>query len=413
MPGYEGNGFKCEELDPCKSNPCDLHATCRKVGANKATCDCMDGYMGNGYTCREVDPCEKDPCDPHAVCIKTGPGTHTCSCKAGFRQNPIEPAKCDEIDPCQDYPCDKHATCKKTRPGAFMCTCNAGFIQDGNKCIEVNSCAKMPFPCHANAQCLRTGPGTHVCMCAVGYDGDGVKECNMKPGWEAVLKQPPPTSAVGPDGMPVLVDSQAQKDLRAKLEEESIKAQFASRERDRTRRIQELQTRIMEYEEMRRHRNVAEDSAAVRQLERRVNQVEQTSAEIAAQKSQQLKLLQELKSFEEAQESALKDLVHEKSDLVLEKAREEARRLAALAKRRSHFPSLEPSDPVIAAAQNQNYRDSAKLPRGTPLSNRDAASRSTASRPVVAGNGDLSKGDVHHRSGAEAASAGAVIAELH
>jgi len=235
----------------------------------------------------------------------------------------------------------------------------------------------------------------------------------MKPGWEAVLKAPTPTSAVGPDGMPVLVDSQAQRDLRAKLEEESIKAQFAARERDRTRRIQELQTRIMEYEEMRRHRKVAEDNAAVRQLERRVNEVEQTSAEIASQKAQQLKLLQELKSFEEAQESALKDLVREKSDLVLEKAKEEARRLAALARRRTQFPSLEPSDPSIDAPQNQNYMDSARLPRGTPPSNRDAASRSTASVPVVAGNDDLSKGDSNHRSGAEAAAAGAVIAELN
>jgi vacuolar-type H+-ATPase subunit I/STV1 len=250
-------------------------------------------------------------------------------------------------------------------------------------------------------------------MCAVGYDGDGVKECVMKPGWEAVLKAPTPSSAVGPDGMPVLVDNQAQRDLRAKLEEESIKAQFASRERDRTRRIQELQTRIMEYEEMRRHRKVSEDSAAVRRLERRVNQVEQTSVEIASQKQQQLKLLQELKTFEESQEAALKDLVREKSDLVLEKAKEEARRLAALARRRSAFPPLEPSDPSITAAQNQNYVDPSRLPRGTPLSNRDAATRSTASAPVVAGNADLSKGDPSHRSGAEAAAAGAVTAELH
>jgi len=414
MKGYEGNGFACAEKDPCKSNPCDIHATCRKTGPNKASCDCGEGFAGNGYACKEIDPCEKDPCDPHAVCIKTSPGQHTCVCKAGYRQNPIESQKCDEIDPCQDYPCDKHATCKKTRPGAFMCTCNTGFVQDGNKCLEVNSCSKLPFPCHANAECIRTGPGAHVCMCKVGYDGDGKDQCNIKPGWEAVLKAADPSlaslaGAIGPDGLPVLKDSQQQRDLRNKLEEEKVKAQFAGRERERTRRIHELQTRIMEYEEMRRHRKVAEDNAAVHRLERRVEAVAKSAQEINSQKETQMKLLNELKSFELQQEEALKQLVQEKSDLVLEKAKEEARRLAALA-RRPQFPDLSPRDPNVRAVRGQNYADNSSVPGHLPAPAAKAASASTAVQPLVAGSSDIpSQGAGSHQSPAEAAAAGGAV----
>jgi hypothetical protein len=420
LPGYEGNGFSCSELDPCKSNPCDVHANCRKLGPNKAQCTCEDGYVGNGYSCKEFDPCEKDPCDPHAVCYKTGPGAHTCVCKPGYRQNPLETLKCDEIDPCQDYPCDPHATCKKTRPGAFVCNCNTGFVQDGNKCLEINSCSKVPAPCHVDAKCLRTGPGTHVCMCAVGYEGDGVKSCTIKPGWEDVVKPTPLGQGVnsnvqiGPDGVPVLVDSQQQKDLRAKLEEETARAAFAQRERQRTRRISELQSRILEYEEMRRHRKIAEDNETVRQLEKRVEKVAASSAAIAAQKDQQLHLLKELKQFEADQEKALKDLVNEKSQLVLDKAREEARRLAKLARKRPNLPSLDLPANNDRPRERQNYRDG-KGPKplaGSWSSKAPMAVRPTDA-PLVAGNSDLPGQDAgNHASPAEAAWVGAQAAEI-
>jgi len=341
-------------------------------------------------------------------------------CKPGYRQNPLETLKCDEIDPCQDYPCDPHATCKKTRPGAFVCTCNNGFVQDGNKCLEINSCAATsPSPCHTDAKCLRTGPGTHVCMCNVGYEGDGVKTCNIKPGWEDVVKPTPLGKGVnanvqiGPDGVPMLVDNQAQKDLRAKLEEETARAAFAQRERQRTRRIAELQSRILEYEEMRHHRKIAEDNAAVRALERRVDAVAKSSASIAAAKDQQLHLLQELKKFESDQEKALKDLVREKSELVLEKAKEEARRLAALARKRPTLPSLENADPNIRPRERQNYADR-KGPK--PLRMVTATSplpEQPSHAPLVAGGADLAgQAAGNHQSASEAAWANAVAADI-
>jgi hypothetical protein len=305
------------------------------------------------------------------------------------------------------------------------CVLCSGFVQDGNKCLEINSCATLPPPCHANAQCLRTGPGTHVCMCAVGYEGDGLKECKMKAGWEAVLMHDTgsgmagPTGpggmgpgglnmVLGPDGVPVLQDNQAQKDLRAKMEEERIKAQFAERERDRTRRIHELQSRIMEYEEMRRHRQVAQDEAEVRKLEKRVASVARSSADIAAQKQEQMRMLMDLKDMEMQRESALRDLVQEKADLVLEKSKEEARRLARLA-RRPVLPNLTPADPSMPLPKLQNYADAVPVPN-LPRSAGQEAADSTASTPIEASRADLPGAGASHQSGLEAAYKGTISA---
>jgi len=245
----------------------------------------------------------------------------------------------------------------------------------------------------------------------------------MKKGWESVLKDPTATGAaaamalagqgmgmqIGPDGVPVLVDNQAQKDLRTNMEEERIKAQFGERERDRTRRIAELQSRILEYEEMRRHRKIAEDNAIVRGLERRVDSVAKTSAEIASQKEQQMKMLMELKRMEEHQEAALKDLVHEKADLILEKSKEEARRLSRMA-RRPQLPSLTPAERWIKPPQEQDYTDS--LPLNMPPPAAKAAAASTMTPPTTASAKDFMGAGSSHENEMEAAVAGTVAARV-
>jgi len=263
-------------------------------------------------------------------------------------------------------------------------------------------------------------------MCAVGYDGDGIKVCKMKPGWETVLKDNTLSATgaagaaaaaagssgismqIGPDGQPVLVDNQAQKDLRAKLEEERIKANFALRERDRTRRIQELQARILEYQELRRHRAIAEDNAVVRNLEQRVDTVARTSAEIAQQKEAQMKLLFELRQMEQSQESVLKEVVQEKTDLILEKSKEEARRLAALARKSPQLPNLQPRDLLMQPSQKQNYADLSKIPGDLPPPAAVAAAESTMEPPVLAPAKDMPGAGAGHVSSMEAAVMGTV-----
>jgi len=213
-------------------------------------------------------------------------------------------------------------------------------------------------------------------MCAVGYDGDGVKICKMKPGWESVLKPSATTSTdtksptgavvgaaltavITPEGIQVKVDNQQQRDLRAKLEEERVKAQFAERERERSTRIHELQTKILEYEEMRRHRSVASDNRIVHGLESRVNRLMLTNQEIAEQRAEQLTLLQDLKAQQSKHEKELQDLVQEKADLILERAKSEARRLAELA---GTLAGVTPGKVAAARAQlnraaSQKYTD--------------------------------------------------------
>jgi len=151
----------------------------------------------------------------------------------------------------------------------------------------------------------------------------------------------------------------------------------------------------------------------VRALEKRVDSVAAASAQIAAQKEQQLKLLPELKQYEQQQESALQELVAEKASLVLAKAKAEAQRLAAVASRTPSLPSLDARPDRTRTIDGQAYVDSHPLPNLPPPSS-IAAAASTKSSPLTASGKDLDSQDVGgHQSGLEAVYAsGATVAEL-
>jgi len=98
---------------------------------------------------------------------------------------------------------------------------------------------------------------------------------------------------------------------------------------------------------------------------------------------------------------------------VLEKAKEEARRLAALARKRPTLPSLDNIDPNLRPHERQNYRD----PKGPkPLravSPTAPFPEQPSTAPLVAGNADLA-GQIagNHQSASEAAWAGAIAADI-
>ena len=56
-PGFFGDGFSCEKLDPCKNHNCDKEAKCvakqEILAKDDYECLCNDGFVGNGFICQE------------------------------------------------------------------------------------------------------------------------------------------------------------------------------------------------------------------------------------------------------------------------------------------------------------------------------------------------------------------------
>ncbi|GAB1597414.1 stabilin-2-like [Argonauta hians] len=132
-PGYEGDGVKCTEIDPCKDpNLCHQQATCTKTGPGKSICTCNEGWVGDGHYCHVA---------------------HTCMLNTD---------------------CNHNAECQISGPGGSVCICKDGFIGDGRNCTAENPCKVNNGGCHHNALCEMTGIGERSCQCRSGFVGEGL-----------------------------------------------------------------------------------------------------------------------------------------------------------------------------------------------------------------------------------------------
>lgn len=140
LPGYEGDGYLCDDINECGVvglSDCATEATCQNTDGSY-TCTCGDGYAGDGKTCTDVNECDSNPCHPDALCSNL-PGGFACACGPGTEGDGFV---CTDVDECTvgPYPCDANATCKNTAK-AWTCTCKAGYVGDGSVCIDVDECA--------------------------------------------------------------------------------------------------------------------------------------------------------------------------------------------------------------------------------------------------------------------------------
>lgn len=140
--GFRGNGFTCDEINPCAegADNCDANAECIYTEPGKFSCECKEGFEGDGSVCVEINPCEheEDDCDTNAVCTHTGPNQHECICKQGYSGTG---QTCEEVNPCTEETddCSDDATCQHTGPGTFSCSCNDGYSGDGKVCAPENN----------------------------------------------------------------------------------------------------------------------------------------------------------------------------------------------------------------------------------------------------------------------------------
>jgi hypothetical protein len=131
---------------------------------------CNGGFDGDGFRCTDIDECAANPCDPNATCANLA-GSFSCTCPGGFSG---DGTVCSDIDECATGAdnCSLNASCSNLA-GSFSCTCETGYLGDGVTCSDIDECSSGSDNCSANATCTNT-PGSFSCACDTGYVGDGV-----------------------------------------------------------------------------------------------------------------------------------------------------------------------------------------------------------------------------------------------
>ncbi|XP_037327749.2 nidogen-1-like [Pungitius pungitius] len=83
---FAGDGRTCIEkrpVDPCHDCDAPERALCSPAGGSAFVCSCLPGFEGDGRLCRDVDECQQDRCHSAAFCSNT-PGSYACQCHPGF-----------------------------------------------------------------------------------------------------------------------------------------------------------------------------------------------------------------------------------------------------------------------------------------------------------------------------------------
>nr|XP_040035340.1 fibrillin-1 isoform X2 [Gasterosteus aculeatus aculeatus] len=182
--GYQGDGLLCNDIDECLVGlqRCHPRARCSN-SLGSYDCACPSGYVGDGFSCQDINECQNDNggCNPNALCTNTE-GSRQCMCNAGFTGNGFE---CNDVNECTNQRiCHWNATCTNN-PGSYMCTCNAGYKGNGNYlCLDVDECSQAPPVCSSTlgyTSCINL-PGAFRCTCSSGYETNGqrcvdVDEC--------------------------------------------------------------------------------------------------------------------------------------------------------------------------------------------------------------------------------------------
>ncbi|KAI7790755.1 cadherin EGF LAG seven-pass G-type receptor 2 precursor [Triplophysa rosa] len=158
----------CSLPNPCDSNPCPSHSTCRDHW-DSYTCTCHIGYYGNNCT----DVCALNPCEHQSACSRKSSSArgYVCNCPSNYFGQYCEKKT--------DVPCPRGWWGEKSC-GPCNCETSKGFDSDCNKSSGACRCKDNHFRPVGSDTCL-------LCDCySVGSFSracDGVSgSCQCKPG---------------------------------------------------------------------------------------------------------------------------------------------------------------------------------------------------------------------------------------
>ncbi|XP_065651772.1 uncharacterized protein LOC100210853 isoform X3 [Hydra vulgaris] len=206
-------GVTCEDVSPCRMNPCKNGARCIDAmsgfrwtlkpmqyfcdckspfkGAHceinacsechvDATCDadhctCNLGFLGDGKSCyrenktevMEVKPCQPNPCMNDGECLVKPGLLYECICKP-----PFVPPNCAESDPCKPNPCGIHEKCE-AKNNIIICSCAGNMVDKkcGDSLCRTNAC-------YNRGVCTPAGENAFMCICEGKWGGSRCRECN-------------------------------------------------------------------------------------------------------------------------------------------------------------------------------------------------------------------------------------------
>lgn len=169
--GFRPVGEGCEAITCAEANgECSNNARCIDEQPVRH-CECLPGFEGDGFDCRDVDECleEKGGCAAVAACINT-PGGHSCDCGEFYSG---DGRSCSPASECleDNGGCPAGAQCSGSGT-TLSCACGPGYSGDGNTCEDVDECAVDNGGCGSDSTCTNTS-GSNSCACMAGKYGDG------------------------------------------------------------------------------------------------------------------------------------------------------------------------------------------------------------------------------------------------
>ncbi|XP_003243058.1 fibulin-1 [Acyrthosiphon pisum] len=144
------NGFECQP----RLLPLTMSMVPEKLTMYKKKQICDPGYAYNvyGQKCEDIDECSQQPCEINEQC-KNLPGSYKCHCKSGYQLDKVTNA-CTDINECQLnlHTCQESQRCDNTA-GSFQCIrftgCGTGYTLDveSASCIDDDECALKTDTC--------------------------------------------------------------------------------------------------------------------------------------------------------------------------------------------------------------------------------------------------------------------------